>query len=171
MCRCRAASRSFDATGSFTETGDTVEWNLGTLVAGKSGRQQIFVDVNAVSAGTLLTVDAASISGTDSGTARSSRREAITTARVTASAGLAMTVEVNPDPVRSGELAHNEITVSNQAGEALFNVTLVMRVPPEFADFRSDTPNMTGGGSCNNTSVIQTNSPRGISARCRRAVR
>ncbi|MGI9343899.1 MAG: hypothetical protein ACR2QV_13755, partial [Gammaproteobacteria bacterium] len=137
------------ASGGGSLNAGAVEWNLGTLVAGQSGRQQIVVTVDTLSAGTLLIVDAASISGTDTGTASAVTSRAITSARVTAASGIAMTVAVNPDPVRSGELAHNAITVANQAGETLFNVELQMRVPPEFSTFFNGSQT-TGGATCSN---------------------
>ena len=97
-------------------------------MAGETGRQQVTVTVDSLAAGTLLPIDAATLTGTNQANFQVEEYRATAATKVTASSGIGMTVEVNPDPVRSGELVHNEITVSNQAGEALFNVTLVTRV-------------------------------------------
>ncbi len=59
---------------------------------------------------------------------------------------ITVTVELNPNPVRAGEVAVAQITVANDGGGAVNTVTLQAPVPADINDF---SPNaLTGGGTC-----------------------
>ena len=100
----------------------------------------------------MLPVDAATLTGTNQANFQVEEYRATASTKVSALGGIGMTLEVNPEPVRSGEAGNHAITVSNQAGETLFNVTLVMRVSAGVQGFRSDTPART---ACDRWRLLQ----------------
>ncbi len=130
------------SAGGGTVGGGNVQWSLGTLVAGQTGRKQVVVTVDgAATPGLQLTVDAAQFSGTGADTAR-----AISVARVVDTTALSLAVAMNPDPVRPGERLRTALTVSNHSGADLFNVTLRVRVPAAAENFQEHL--LTGNGTC-----------------------
>jgi len=98
---------------------------------------------NGLAAGSVIKVDAASISG-NSGVPESASATAAT--RVEASPALVLGVEMNPDPVRPGERGTAQFTVSNRGGAPLTGVVLQARVPQGLDSFNVNY--MTGGGTC-----------------------
>jgi uncharacterized repeat protein (TIGR01451 family) len=142
-----------DANGG-TVSGNLVSWNLGTLLAGESGRRQIIATAGAgIGAGTLLTVDAAIVRGTNSlGDVESARGTAATNVRENQALGIGF--EVNPDPARSNERLRTTLTVVNSSGAQLSGVVVKARVPDSVATFSASGVNLaptlcnlTGGSS------------------------
>jgi uncharacterized repeat protein (TIGR01451 family) len=113
---------------------------LGNLNPGVSGVRELLVDVDAsvvegtpISAQAILTADGAD-----------TRADALS--RVENEAPLAVSVEVEPNPVMQGQTLLVSITVTNAGPVSLFGVTARVRVPPEVTPF---SPALTGGGVCN----------------------
>ncbi len=128
-----AGTTFVSATGGGTFSAGSVSWSLGSLPATQSGQQQVVVSVNnGLAAGTVLAVDAAVIAGT-SGVPESASATSVT--RVAASPPLVVGVELNPNPVRPGETAIAQLTVSNRGGSALTGVVLLVRVPQGLDSF------------------------------------
>ncbi len=128
-----------------TAVGGAVSWSLGNLLAGQAGRQQVVVTVNGgVAAGTLLTVNAATLAGTANLIQQLARGTSQT--RVDNTASLGVGIEMNPDPARPGERLRSVITVTNPTGATLFNVVLRVRVP---AEVDAIAPALLSGGPPN----------------------
>ncbi len=144
------------ASGGGTLNGSVVEWDLQTFPAKKGGRQTVTVNVNpAVTLGTLLEVDAATITGQTNSINHSAR--ALATTRVGNNSLLALTVEFNPDPVQPNETLQGALTVGNISGAALFGVTLQLRYP-ELNDLPHEF--ISDGGECNGSSNRSDCDPR-----------
>lgn len=127
-----------------------VQWSLGTLQAGQSGRQQVVVAVDgALASGTLLPVAAAQISGSSALTgAEVARAHAVTRVQTTPVLGLAYAM--NTDPVRPGEAQRITLTVSNRSDASVFGAVLRARMPTE--GMSSISQNLfTADGSCPGT--------------------
>jgi uncharacterized repeat protein (TIGR01451 family) len=134
--------------GGGTVAGNLVTWDLGTILAGESGRRQVVVTAGAgLAAGTLLMVDAATLSGTASGP-EGARGTAATNVRDNQALGLA--IEADADPVRSNERLRTTVTVTNSSGAQLSNVLLKVRVPDNMATFSPSATNIAPTG-CNLT--------------------
>lgn len=133
--------------GGGTVGGGVVQWNLGTVLAGQSGRRQVVVAVGGgVQPGTILPVDAAVIAGTSALTGAETARATAAT-RVEAPSALNLFVEANPDPVRPGEGLRAEFTVTNRTGEALTGAVLQVRYPTDGVSTTNERF-LTGGGTC-----------------------
>ena len=114
-----AGTTFVSATGGGTLSGGSVSWPLGSLAATHSDRQQVTVLVNnGLAPGTVLAVNGATIAGLNSSLVTESARATAMT-RVAADPPLVIAVELNPDPVRSGEAAVMEFTVSNRGAVPL----------------------------------------------------
>jgi uncharacterized repeat protein (TIGR01451 family) len=135
------------ASGGGTLNGDVVEWTLGTLLAGQSGRQQVIVTVNAgLAPGTTLPVDAAELAGTSAVTgAELARATAVT--KVQTAPELGLFIEMNADPVRQTEGLRSEFTVTNHTDTSLTGTVLRARFPTDGVDFRNQSY-LSGGGTC-----------------------
>jgi len=128
-----AGATFVSASGGGSFAAGVVSWNLGTLVAGDSGRQQVVVTAGAgLGDGALLVVDAAAITGTGS---VQENAQALATTAVRASQPLGVGLEVNPDPARPGEPMHGRLTVTNRSGSALSNVKALLRMPDTITGF------------------------------------
>jgi uncharacterized repeat protein (TIGR01451 family) len=136
------------ATGGGALVGNAVEWTLATLQASESGRQQVLVNVDgALGNGTLLVVDAAQISGTSATTGPELARANAAT-RVQANPTLGLSIEADPDPVRSNEGVRAKLTVTNLSGAAVLGTQLVLRYPTDRVNNSVSQTLMTGGGVC-----------------------
>jgi uncharacterized repeat protein (TIGR01451 family) len=126
--------------------GDEVQWTIGNLPGGASGRRQATVTVGAgVAQGTLLVVDSAVIRGTG---ALPEEGRAVAATSVRANAPMPLAIEVNPDPVRQNARLPTEIAVTNISAAAL-SITLRARVPDGVGAFPPSL--ITGGGTgCGN---------------------
>ena len=123
-----------------------VSWNLGSLLAGQSGRHQVVVAVGgALPSGTLLRVNAATVAGSGLVGQEAARATAVT--RVETTDALALAVAVNPDPARPGERVRADFTVSNQGLAAIFNVQVTARVPDQVGGVNVNA-NATGAPAC-----------------------
>ena len=133
------------ASGGGILNGSIVEWDLQTFPARKGGRQTVTVNVNpGVTPGTLLEVDAATITGQANFLNHSAR--AVATTRVDNNVPLALTVELNPDPVQPGESLQSALTVGNTSSSTLFGVTLQLRYPDHLNDIFNSV--ISNGGTC-----------------------
>ncbi|MEZ5565189.1 MAG: thrombospondin type 3 repeat-containing protein [Gammaproteobacteria bacterium] len=139
------AGTSFvSATGGGTLVGSRVQWALGSLPATQSGEVQVVVSVNGtLGNGTILAVNAASISGP--GLVQESAR-ATAISRVSANPPLLLAIEMNPDPVRPGELVTAQMTVTNTSGSPLTGVVLQARMPEIVNSIAIQAT--TGGATC-----------------------
>jgi hypothetical protein len=63
-----------------------------------------------------------------------------------ASAAITLSVEINPNPVKAGEVVVAEFTVANDGGSAVNLVTLQSTVPANINDFNASI--LTGGATC-----------------------
>ena len=140
-----AGTQFVSASGGGTLVGGTVVWDLGTLGAGAVGRQRVAVDVDPLPEASLLTVDAAQITGDIAFQSRTARAMAVS--RV-ANEALFFEAEINPDPVAPGELIDGQIVVTNPTLNPTGTLTVRLLWPDEL-DFQS--PVTTGGGSCPGT--------------------
>ena len=136
------------ASGGGVHNGSNVEFSLGTLLAGQSGRQQVVVTVNnSLASGTTLPVDAAVLAGTSAVTgAELARASAVTRVRVAPALGLF--VEMNPDPVRQNEGVRAEFTVTNRTNTILTGTVLRARFPTDGVDGFLPQHTLSGGGTC-----------------------
>jgi uncharacterized repeat protein (TIGR01451 family) len=114
------------ATGGGTLSGGFVEWTLGSLPATQSGQQQVVVTVGAGTAGTILGANGATISGQ---ALLPERARATAVGRIATSPRPTLAIEMNPDPVRPGELLTAQLTVGNTGATPLTGVVLRARMP------------------------------------------
>jgi uncharacterized repeat protein (TIGR01451 family) len=112
--------------------GGAVQWTIGSLAGGASGRRQAVVTVDAgAMQGSLLVVDPAVISGTG---ALAEEGRAVASTSVRTGAPMPLAIEVNPDPVRQDGRLPTEIAVTNVSAATLA-ITLRARVPDSVAAF------------------------------------
>ncbi len=141
-----AGTTFVSATGGGTLSAGMVQWAIGSLAATRSDRRQVVVSVdNGLVAGTVLAVNAATISGLNSSLVSESA-SATAVSRVATNPPLVIGVELNPDPVRPSEQAFAELTVSNRGLAPLTGVVLQARVPQSLTDFNPAL--LTNGGTC-----------------------
>ena len=129
------------ATGGGTLESGEVNWNLGSLPPNSGGRQRLIVDVDAVGEGTLLSMDAAEISGTVNFLAEAARATAVS--RVSGG-GLELALEANPDRVNPGRMIDSQVTVSNPGGSPTGTLLLRVLWPQQLGT----SPYVAGGGVC-----------------------
>ena len=131
-----------------TQVGNEVQWTLNTLVAGESARQQVVVQADLSAAdGDVLTVDAATLSGSASFINRFARATSVT--RVATATPLTVSLEVNPDPARPNETLNTDLTVTNRSASPIFGAVLQLRMPDGVNFFSNSL--LTGGGACPGT--------------------
>jgi uncharacterized repeat protein (TIGR01451 family) len=119
----------------------SVSWSLGNLAANGGGRQRVTVQVDALSEGSLLLVDAAVLSADVSLLPREARAMAVS--RV-ATETLELELEVNPDPVDPNQMQDTQITVSNPGAGTTGELSLRLLWPEEL----NSSPSTSGGGTC-----------------------
>lgn len=129
------------ATGGGTPGPGAVSWNLGTLPAHGGGRQRLTVEVDAVSAGTLLAVDAAELTGTVNFLQQASRAAAVS--RV-ADDPLQLALTVGPNPLVAPNVLGGDLTVTNSDAVASGSLILRLLWPEEL----NSSPVVIGGGVC-----------------------
>lgn len=148
------------ASGGGTLVAGAVQWNLATLQAGQSARQQVVVSVGSLSSGSALAIDAATLAGTSATTGAEIQR-AMAVTRVESSRHLDVALEISSDPVRSNEQQVVDLTVSNRSGGTLFGVVLMLRVPDEASVYDGASYATSGGtcpaGSCNSSELMSWN--------------
>ena len=142
-----AGTQFQSATGGGVHDSGSVSWALGGLTPSASGRERVSVQVDALSDGALLLVDAATLSGIVNFLPVESRAMAVS--RV-APGPLELELEINPDPVQPNQMMDTQITVSNTELSATGTLTMRVLWPGEL-DIR---PVITGGAS-----VLATASP------------
>jgi uncharacterized repeat protein (TIGR01451 family) len=150
------------ASGGGTFNAGVVKWNLQTFPAKKGGRKTVTVDVNSgVTLGSLLEIDAATITGIINSLSHTSRALAIT--RVENSIPLALEIELNPHTVPPNAVQPNEtlqtsLTVGNTSGSTLFGVTLRLRynewLNGLLNSFISDGGACPGSSQCNDNEFL-----------------
>ena len=137
-----AGTQFLAATGNGLLVGNRVIWDCGSLTANSGGRERVKVNVGALAASTLLAVDDAAVTAEVQFLPKIARAEAVT--RV-ASQPIQVNMELNPDPLTTGELIDGQITVSNPTNQSTGSLLLRLWWPEEL-DFQS--PTTTGGGAC-----------------------
>jgi uncharacterized repeat protein (TIGR01451 family) len=124
--------------------GGVVTWPVGTLSPGQGGTRSLTV---AVDDAALLgdVINARATIGVAGAGTDLTRATAVT--RVETGVPVTVGMEVNPDPLRTGELFEGVLSVGN---EGLVNTTanLSMRVPAALSSFATS---LTDGGICENT--------------------
>jgi len=111
-------------------SGGAVQWALGTLQPGQSGKRSVVVQPGAgLAAGTLVQAEIA-LSDTSS-PPQLARAAALT--EVDGLAGLALAMVVGPDPAAPGEQLDVELTISNTSAASIPTVVLQLRWPHEIA--------------------------------------
>lgn len=136
-----AGTQFVSATGGGTLAAGTVSWSLGTLLPGGAGRQRVTVAVDALSEGSVLSLDAAVLSGEIAAIAREARAMAVSSV---ATETLELEVEVNPDPVAPGESQDTQITVGNPGAGTTGALSLRLLWPEEL----NTSPLASDGGDC-----------------------
>jgi uncharacterized repeat protein (TIGR01451 family) len=136
-----AGTQFQSATGGGVHDSGSVSWALGGLTPSASGRERVSVQVDALSDGALLLVDAATLSGIVNFLPVESRAMAVS--RV-APGPLELELEINPDPVQPNQMMDTQITISNTDLSATGTLTMRVLWPGEL-DIR---PIITGGGEC-----------------------
>ncbi len=122
--------------------GSTIEWSLGSLAPGDSGRREATLQVGAIVDGTLLAAAASLSDATYDVRARA-------ISEIDTSEALSLALQVGPDPVLPGERLEIEAIVTNRDSVPHTGVTLLLRVPEGIADFdRSLATGFFSSGSC-----------------------
>ena len=133
------------ASSGATINGGFVRWNLGTFFSGQSSRFEVTVQVEDINArGTLLEVDAATLTAELNFAAIQSRARAVT--RVGTPPGLGLSIESSADPIRPGEQLNTRLTVTN-ASNSLITGVVVELLYPGSVDGLSDVL-LSDGGDC-----------------------
>ncbi len=118
-----------------------VSWDLGSLDANTGGRERVMVQVDDLSEGAHLVVDAATLSGEVAFQNRTARAMAVS--RV-GEQPIELDLEANPDRVEPGQLADTQVTISNTDVDTTATLTLRVLWPGEL----NITPVIAGGGDC-----------------------
>ena len=136
-------SSFLSATGTGSHNGGVVTWMLDDLSAHGAAREWVAVQVAGdLASGSLLAVDAATLSGTLSFVAKETRCMALS--RVHSDEPLELAIEVNPDPIEPEELLDVQIGIGNPTGSPTGNLSMRFLWPEHIYG----TPVVTGGGSC-----------------------
>lgn len=137
-----AGTQFLSATGNGVHAGGTITWNLGSVAPNDGGRERVTLQVNALASGSMLTVDAASVSGEINFLPRTSRARAVS--RVVSGSSLQLGLEIGPDPAQPGELIDAQITITNPGGSATGLIEARLLWPEHLAG----STTITGSGSC-----------------------
>jgi len=135
--------------GTLNNMTGTVEWTLGAFPGGGSGREQVVVTVDSLSAGDLIRVDEVEIAGTNVFMSPESA-SATRVIAVAAASPIDISIEMNPDPAVENGRLRMELIVSNRGGTTLSNVVLSAWVPIGVKT-GTNLPEtlLGGGGECN----------------------
>lgn len=136
-----AGTQFLTATGGGTHAGGVVTWDLGSIPANGVGSERVTVQIGALSSGTLLMVNAATISGEVDFLQRTSRGRAVS--RV-GSMAIELSAEINPDPLQPSELLDGQIFIANPTGTATGSLTLQLLFPEHL----QGATTIAGGGGC-----------------------
>ena len=109
---------------------DVIEWTLGTLSPGDTGVREAIVEADGFATGGGVIAAAAEI---ENQTGELVSIDAAT--EVTPDIPLVVTLGLVPDPVEAGEVIAGTVTVANEGGVALLDVTVEVRIPEEIANF------------------------------------
>ncbi len=145
------------ATGDGTVNGDVVEWNLGGLPAGQSGRKKLQVRVGPVDSGVHLLQGEARIS--DPAPAPPTAQASSIT-RVESSVPLGLLIRVSPDPARAPGTLNAVYTITNLSNSSIPGVKLNARIPEHVDAFNEALSEGGGGGDCPNIESANLCSPR-----------
>ncbi|WP_434063949.1 thrombospondin type 3 repeat-containing protein [Roseateles violae] len=142
-----AGSSFVSASGGGVHAAGVVSWNLGTLQAGQSGRQQVLVNVGAgLGSGALLAIDQALLAGSSAVTGAEQARASLLT-RVQSNPVLGLAYAVQADPVRPGEALRATLTASNRSNATIFGAVLRARMPTEGVNVINQVY-LSGGANC-----------------------
>ena len=130
------------ATGGGSLVNGAVEWDLGTVLANRSGERQLTVQVGA--GATVGDVVHAESQLVNTSTTQTLVRASDTTA-LAASTPVELYMTVNPDPVVAGERIEYALTVTNTSAQPVTGVE-VQDLIPEFVNVNSY--HLPDGGTC-----------------------
>jgi uncharacterized repeat protein (TIGR01451 family) len=134
-------------TGGGVFAGGSVSWDFGTLAPNSGGRERVTVQVGTLADGTLLVVDAATLSGDVNFLAR--KTQAMAVSRV-ADESLDLSMDVDPNPVLGNQILNVDVTVGNPTGSPTGILTLRVLWPEELNSIPNTSPAVScPGGSCN----------------------
>ncbi len=143
-----AGGQFVSATGDGVHSGGTVTWNLGNLPPNTGGRERLIVQIGALADGTLLEIDAATLSGTVNFLPRVTRARAVS--RVGTDV-IELAAEIDPDPVNANEMLEAQISVANPGVAVTGNLALQIWWPGEELQ---GFPIVTGGGGCSGSCSV-----------------
>lgn len=132
-------------SGGSTVNSNQVVWNLGTLGGHEGGRREVVVQVGAgVARGTILEVNAATISGNANFVRHQTRAQSLV--RVMSTPPLGLSLSFDTSPALPGQTVKTSLTVTNLSGGTAFNTVLQLRFPQHFFDL--DDSLILDGGDC-----------------------
>ena len=139
----------FSASDGGTLVGGTVQWDVGSLNPGDSGQRTMIVDVDNVAVdGQVLNANAVI---TDASIpANVSRASAVS--QVQNAVPLTLSISLNPNPVRPGEVLNTELTVTNPTAVNRSGVVLEVRTPENI--FSIDEDLIIGGLDCTGVPLV-----------------
>jgi hypothetical protein len=128
-------------TGGGVLTDGHLSWSLGSLGAHAGGRERVTVQVDALDDGSLLVVDAVTLSGNLNSLHHESRAMAIS--RVDNEV-LQLSIAVDPNPVLPGDVLSVVLSVNNPGGNDSGGLVLRVLWPEEL----NATPDAPGSDNC-----------------------
>ena len=129
--------------GELLVGGTVVQWDVGSLNPGDSGQRTIIVDVDNVAVdGQVLNANA--VITDESIPANESRADAVS--QVLSALPLTLSISLNPDPVRPGEVLNTELTVTNPTAFDRSGVVLEVRMPEDINSINESL--ILGGLDC-----------------------
>jgi hypothetical protein len=148
------AGTSFQSAsdGGVFEAG-VVEWNLGDLQPGQSGKHTLTVDVDDLPNGSIID---ASASITDTSAVPLQRRATAIT-RVQSALPLLLSLEANPDPVAPADTLRVALSATNTTAFDMSGVVVTLRMPVELNALAVNT--VSGGALCNTFGGLGTCDP------------
>lgn len=131
------------ATGGGILVGDRVEWALGSLAAGESGDVTFTLGIDpGAGDGDHLELRAR----IQNGASPADETRLATVVRVRNVAELQTTLELNPDPLASGERFTLSATISNPSSTASLSAAITLRLPDGIEPFAESV--LTGLSNC-----------------------
>ena len=149
--------------------GDYIVWQLGTLVAGTVGRQQVIVRVaEGVSDGVLLAVESSIYTGkgdqeksqlNEAAEEQSSAWSDANSVTVVGTPSLSLDIAATPDPTQAGNTLDVALTITNPntSASTFSGIELDLRYPVNLDDLNTApaTSLITNGGNCDDSDIGQ----------------
>jgi hypothetical protein len=139
------AGTSFvSASDGGTLTDGVVEWDVGTLLSGQSGKRGLVLNVDDdLTDGSLIETQAVI---TDTSTVPDESR-AVALTRVQSEVPLTIALDVSPDPIAPAGTLRVELTATNTTPFPLTGVRVALRMPTELNSLA--VASVSGGAACN----------------------